>query len=164
MDREKFSKGITFSAYLNKMTDSRRDGFIASYEQVKLEREDLSALARLACPIYVAAFSEDWCGDCRINLPVLAKMAEATDCLEVRCFSREEYQELAHRLGVERIPTFIFYNKNFEEIARWVERPAAVAKILAQADGEEKRNVRIAYNRGHFHEDTIDEILDILHA
>lgn len=71
---------------------------------------------------------------------------------------------MANQLGVERIPTFIFYNKNFEEIGRWVERPAAVAQVLANTDGEEKRNARIAYNQGHFHEDTIDEILDILHA
>ncbi|HHW98149.1 MAG TPA: thioredoxin family protein [Firmicutes bacterium] len=164
MDREKFSQGITFSAYLNKMSASRRDGFVANYELVKLEKEDLSVLARLTCPIYVVAFSEDWCGDCRINLPVLVKLAEASCCLEVRCFSLEEDRELANQLGVERIPTFIFYNKNFEEIGRWVERPAAVAQVLANTDGEEKRNARIAYNQGHFHEDTIDEILDILHA
>ncbi len=164
MDREIFDQGITFSAYLDKMTDSRREGFMASYKQVKLEAEDHSTLARLTCPIYVAAFSEDWCGDCRINLPVLVKLAEASRCLEVRCFGWEEQRELANQLGVERIPTFIFYNKNFEEIGRWVERPAAVVQALNLPDEEEKRKVRIAYNQGHFHEDTIEEILDILHA
>lgn len=161
--KKSFYQGLTYEDYLDQMTPARRDGFAASYDQVELAADDLSDLARLRCPIYVAAFSEDWCGDCRINLPVLAKLAESS-CLEVRCFSRDAFPEMVQALHIERIPTFVFFNQNFDEIGRWVERPHAVSLALSGATTAAQRTTRVAYNQGRFHSDTIEEILDLLHA
>ncbi len=164
MNQSIFQSGMSFDDYVTKMEPAHKEGFRKSYDQVRLSEEDKKDLARLHCCFYVLAFTEAWCGDCRINLPVVAKMADMSKNLDLRCFSRDEHRELAKAYNIERIPTFILMNERYEEIARWVERPAAVAEALANGNEEEKRFVRVAYNQGRYQPDTIDEILDLLLA
>ena len=67
-------------------------------------------------------------------------------------------------MQVSRIPTFIFFDANWQEIGRFVERPSTVAQALQSDDDENKRRTRIAYNQGRFHADTVEEILDLLRS
>lgn len=165
MNQVQFSAGQTFRDYLAAMTEARRDGFQTSYGLMQLSDEDRQELPRLVqSPLFVAAFSEDWCGDCRINLPVLAKLAETVPLLQLHCFSRDKHLELAESLQVSRIPTFVFFNANWQEIGRFIERPGSVAQALQNGDEENKRLTRIAYNQGRFHADTVEEILDLLRS
>lgn len=165
MDQVQFTLGQTFHDYLAKMPEARRDGFRASYQLMQLSEDDRQELARsVQVPLFVIAFSEDWCGDCRINLPVMAKLSEAVPVLQLRCFSRDAHPDLATAFAVERIPTFIILNTNWQEIGRFVERPDSVAQALASGNEENKRLTRIAYNQGRFHADTVEEILDLLRS
>lgn len=164
MDQERFESGMSFADYLAHMPEARREGFVRSYQAVQLAEEDRQTLAAMTTPLFLAAFSEDWCGDCRINVPVAARLAEACPALQLRCFSREANSDLALQFKLERIPTLILFNHKWQEIGRWVERPQAMAEVLAQGDGEQTRLARIAYNQGHFHADTIEELLDLLHG
>lgn len=165
MNQVEFATGLTFQDYLAGMTEARREGFEAGFRLMQLSDEDRQELCRLVqSPLFVAAFSEDWCGDCRINLPVMAKLAEVAPLLNLRCFSRDKHSELADAVRVSRIPTFVFFNSNWQEIGRFVERPASVAQALQNDDGENKRLTRIAYNQGQFHADTVEEILDLLRS
>lgn len=163
MDKQQFMLGLPFSDYLDKMTDARREGFWASYQAVKLSSDDLLDLAIIDAPLFAAAFSEDWCGDCQVNLPVMAKLAEAAPHWELRCFSKEAHADLAKELQIERIPTLVILNSNFQEVGRWIERPTAMAEALIQNNEQQQRLTRAAYHQGRFHADTIEEILDLLH-
>lgn len=165
MNQAQFASGMGFQDYLAMMTEARREGFAASFGLAQLSEEDRQELVRLVqSPLFVAAFSEDWCGDCRINLPVLARLAEAAPLLTLHCFSRDKHSDLAAALQVSRIPTFVFFNANWQEIGRFVERPTTVAQALQNGDEESKRLTRIAYNQGQFHADTVEEILDLLRS
>lgn len=164
MDQGMFCEGLTFDEYVSKMTPAHQDGFLKSCRLVRLSEEDKNDLSRLRYSFFIVAFTEAWCGDCRINLPVVASLAAASTHLELRCFSREEHPQLADKFWIERIPTFVILNEEFEEIARWIERPSAVAEALEKGNEEEKRFVRVAYNQGRYQPDTIDEILDLLLA
>lgn len=164
MDNRRFEQGLSFSSYLDQMAEARREDFVASYQMVKLSKDDLQDLAVVRAPLHVVAFTEDWCEDCRINLPVMAKLSELASSLKLRCFSREANLDLAAELAVQRIPTFIILNSNFQEVGRWIERPSGVADLLARGNENERKLARIAYDQGRFHSDTIEEILDILHG
>ncbi len=165
MNQVQFATGQTFQDYLANMTEARRDGFAASFGLMQLSDEDRQELSRLVqSPLFVAAFSEDWCGDCRINLPVMAKLSETAPLLTLHCFSRDKHSELAAAMQVSHIPTFVFFNANWQEIGRFVERPNTVAQALQSDDDENKRRTRIAYNQGQFHADTVEEILDLLRS
>lgn len=164
MNKEIFSEGLPYEAYAAGLDAEEQAEFRRSYEGVRIGKDDIEDLGRLCTPLRVAAFSEGWCPDCVINVPVLARIAESACNLELRCFTRSEHPELVKQLNIEKVPTFIFFNEKMEEIARWVERPASIAESLRKGNSAEQRLAKIAYKQGKFQPDTVDEILDLLFA
>lgn len=61
----------------------------------------------------------EWCGPCRIQLPILEEFAKNNPDVQVVKLNVDENQELASSFGVRSIPTLIFF-KNGEEKRRVV--------------------------------------------
>lgn len=158
MNKERFYTGYTFHEYLDKMDPANRDGFLASYRAAALSESQIAEVRALDQITYVLAVTESWCGDCRINVPLLARLVEAAPWLVLRCHSRDSSQDL----NILRIPTFIFYDESFKELGRWIERPSTVARVLSEGTDDEKREIRRRYNAGEFHAETFNEIVSIL--
>ena len=157
MDSQRFLSGSTFDEYLNKMDPANRDGFLAAYQSAALTQEQAAKARSINKTVYALAVSESWCGDCRINVPVLARLAEANSHVVLRCHGKDASIDL----GIEKIPTFIFYDEAFVEIGRWVERPVSVGSGLATADHDAKRELRRRYNAGEFHAETFSELANL---
>jgi hypothetical protein len=72
--------------------------------------------------------AEDWCPDCVFNIPVLARIAEASGPACMRIVRRPKYERLADafpgRGDVSRIPTFIFFDEADSVVGHWSERSA----------------------------------------
>jgi hypothetical protein len=86
---------------------------------------------RMACDkakgLRVVAIVEDWCGDASNTVPVLAKLGDLADCLEMRLIKRDENPEVMDRYltnGARSIPIVIVLNEDFEELGHWGPRPA----------------------------------------
>lgn len=95
---------------------------------------------------FVLALVEDWCPDCQQAVPVLAKAAGD----RARFFLRDQNPGLreAYRLGEKRIvPTLVFLDGNFGELARWYGPPQAARAFLQEARGRlEGRALLAAYH------------------
>ena len=104
---ERFASGMTFIEYLDyiaSLENLRREGnegapridrspqLRAWFRGMKLQDHQVEALRWLASqpegPARVLAIAEEWSSDCRRDLPMLARMAEAAD-LELRIFTRD---------------------------------------------------------------------------
>ena len=115
---ERFAQGMTFAQYLDYVATpenlaregsggSRRADNSAAirawYESFKLEPHQVEALQWLArqpgAPAKVLVISEDWSSDCRRDVPVFQRMAEAAGW-ELRIFNRD-----GEKFGVEPEPT-----------------------------------------------------------
>lgn len=59
----------------------------------------------------------EWCGPCRMQLPILEEFAKNNPDIQVVKLNVDENQELASSFGVRSIPTLIFF-KNGEEKRR----------------------------------------------
>lgn len=71
--------------------------------------------------------AEDWCGDASNTVPVLAKLGDEAECLEMRLIKRDEHSEVMDRYltnGTRSIPIVIALNEAYEEIGHWGPRPA----------------------------------------
>lgn len=64
-------------------------------------------------------FFADWCGPCRMQLPVLEEFAEAHPEVKVVKINTEEALEITSRFEVTSLPTVIFF-KDGKEISRKV--------------------------------------------
>jgi hypothetical protein len=176
---ERFARGRTFDEYV-KYTGSAENlareafgGYFADGGSFGAPRKDNSAVFRerygrthlsdhqtaaikwLAAqpggPAKILVISEDWSSDCRRDVPVLARLAEAGG-MEMRIFNRDGAKILGtrrpdpaaapdanHDLMLEfmneknggawaSVPVAVFYTKDFTELHRYIEYPAIYHK------------------------------------
>jgi len=138
--REQFEAGMTYDAYKAQMTRNREQ-VEQNEKDLELKAEDVEALKNLPKTVNVMALAEDWCGDVVANLPVLGKLAQASDGkLNVRILLRDQepgtqvMDQYLNRGEFKSIPTLIFLDGDFNELGVWIERPDSVTKLR-----EEKR-------------------------
>lgn len=126
---ERFAKGKTYQEYLDSGIRNR-ELFEQNYNGLAIsEAQDaqLKALAALPNgPHHVVIIGEDWCPDVYRGMPVGVRIAEATG-LEVRIFERDQNKDMIAEYlkdgEFESIPVFVFYDKDQNEIAHFIERP-----------------------------------------
>lgn len=135
---ERFAQGESYEAWLAR-AERNQKRFEENYEETVVSDEDARALAELVSlpngPARCLALGEDWCPDVFRGLPVMARIAEASG-MELKVFSRDQHkdimQEFLHHGEHESIPTFVFYTKDHEYIAHWIERPALAQEQMPE--------------------------------
>ncbi|MBZ9731595.1 thioredoxin family protein [Salegentibacter sp. JZCK2] len=77
--------------------------------------------------------TEAWCGDSAQSLPVIARMAAASDNINLKIVLREENPELMDQYltnGSKSIPKLVSFDQSGNEIFTWGPRPEPAQKIL----------------------------------
>lgn len=137
VSRECFEGGLTYEQYKESMTVNREQ-LETNERRLRLEPEDLGPFVALPRPINVLALAEDWCADVVANLPILGRIASECGKLNLRVFPRDKNMDIMNQYlnkGMyQSIPTFVFFDDDFRELAVWIERPASVTSAR-----EEKR-------------------------
>jgi len=189
---ERFAKGMTFEQYVDYagtpenlareagswLGPQRRDfsGVLrAWYERARPDEDQVGALRWLAAqpngPARILVISEEWSSDCRRDVPMLARLAEAGG-LELRIFPRDGQQVgrepranpaaspnadimnefLREKDGetYQSIPVAVFYTKDFEYLYHYTEFPAIYHKerlARAMQAGKPGENPEQAWQR-----------------
>jgi len=134
LDSQRFATGLTWKDYLAQMGDTRARTE-RNYQQAVLPDEDRRFFAGLTRVRHALMLAENWCGDVHRNSPALARIAEAMPNCELRVFFRDQNLDLTDTLlnnGYRSIPVMVFFDENWNEIGRWIERPhAATARAHA---------------------------------
>jgi hypothetical protein len=167
---ERFASGMTFAQYLDFIAtpenlkregsggEPRRDMSAqvrAWYEGSRLSEAQVSALQWLASqprgPAKILVISEEWSSDCRRDVPMLARIAEAAS-LELRIFTRDgqrfsrsqqpslaeapdsnadlmaKFMNVKNGQTWQSIPVAAFYTKDLEYLYHYIEFPAIYHK------------------------------------
>jgi len=74
---------------------------------------------------FFVLFATEWNGECRTQMPNLAKLFTAAKnaALNIKVIDFDENRDIADELRVLRIPTVIVHNRAWREIGRFVEKP-----------------------------------------
>ncbi len=133
--RERFEQGMTYDEYKAQMTRNK-ERFVENERQVELDRQDLAVFQHLSHPLNVLVLAEDWCGDVIANLPILGRLAAESGTLHLRIFLRDQNLDLMDQYlnhgQFRSIPVFVFFDEQFRELGRFIERPANVTERNAQ--------------------------------
>jgi hypothetical protein len=187
---ERFARGMTFDQYVTyvgtpenlKREGSggapRRDwsGYLRErYQKVRLSEPQAAAIRWLAAqpggPAKILVISEEWSSDCRRDVPMLARLAEAGG-LELRIFRRDgekfsksqqpslaeapdsnadimaEFLNQKNGQTWQSIPVVVFYTKDLQQLYHYIEYPAiyhkdrVVGKIRSARPGESPEQTR----------------------
>jgi hypothetical protein len=102
----------------------------------KLSEEAIHSLSQLEDSWTWYVITEGWCGDAAQILPVVNKMSDYTDKIELKLLLRDENSEImANYLtnGGMAIPVLVAVNnRTGEELPHWGPRPEAIKIKLAQ--------------------------------
>ena len=133
--RERFEQGMTYEEYKAQMTRNR-ERLEANERNLQLSEEDLAPFKGLSQPLNVLVLAEDWCGDVIANLPILGRLAQDSGKLNLRIFLRDQNLDIMDQYlnkGEHRsIPTFVFFDQDFNQVGLWIERPDSVTELRAK--------------------------------
>ena len=153
--KDRFLAAPTFQEYLAGVEENR-ELWHGIAERVRLPESVLEQDRGLPEKWHLLALSEDWCGDAVNLLPVLARLADEVDSLELRVLSRDENLDLMDRYltnGRSRsIPVVILLDEDFVEQGWWGPRPEPIQtwvmeKGLAIESEERYKEIRRWYVR-----------------
>ena len=122
------SEDLTNYSSLNEVRMNRLD------KTIKLTDDIKERLAKLKKEHILLVISEGWCGDAAQIVPVINKMANETDKLELEIVLRDDNDELMNEYltnGARSIPKLVLVEKD-THIARgsWGPRPHDAAKLI----------------------------------
>jgi hypothetical protein len=133
LDAARFSTGLTWKDYMAQMGDNRALTE-ENYSRATLTEEERKFFSGLPQVRYAMMLAENWCGDVVRNSPVIARITEAMPNCELRVLFRDKNLDLTDQYlnnGYRSIPVVAFFDKDWNEVGRWLERAhAATQKVL----------------------------------
>lgn len=112
--------------------------------------------------------AEDWCNDAVSVVPVLARLADEVEGIDLRVLRRDEHPEVMDEYlgadGARAIPIVIVLDERCEELGHWGSRPGILQQwVMANRELDKPaRNLEIrkwyARDRG---ETTLREVLEV---
>jgi hypothetical protein len=133
LDAKRFATGLTWKDYMAQMgdTQARTEDNDRKAQLTEEERKFFSGISQVR---YMLMLAENWCGDVHRNSPMIARIAEAMPNCELRVFFRDQNFDLTDCFlnnGFRSIPVVVLFDKDWNEIGRWIERAhAATAKVV----------------------------------
>lgn len=124
ISRERFESGMSTGEYIDQIKVNK-EPFVEIYSGVNLPEEATSWADGLSNAINLAVFTADWCGDAVSTTPVILKLADSSDNLNLQVFNRDDDVPLAdtflpeHRAGT--VPIFVVLDDDMNEVARFIE-------------------------------------------
>jgi len=122
------SEALTNYSMLNDRRMKRLDKTLKIEDSIKEKFSDIDS------NITWLVLSEGWCGDAAQSLPVINKLAELNESIDLRIASRDEHDELMSNFltnGGKAIPKLIAYDStNKKVINSWGPRPTVATKAV----------------------------------
>ncbi len=104
------------------------------YKTTALNEDLKNALKNIKTPQIWYLIVEGWCGDCAQIVPVISRIAEASDKIELKILLRDENPEFMDAYltnGGRSVPKLICFDKHTgEELHQWGPRPQKIQAMV----------------------------------
>nr|WP_298996849.1 thioredoxin family protein [uncultured Allomuricauda sp.] len=125
---------------------------------LKISEETKQTIANLDSNLVFLVLSESWCGDASPSLPVINKVAELNENIDLKIVLRDENLPLMDKFltkGSRSIPKLIVWDKDKEEVVGdWGPRPNIAAQMVedykkkhGKLTSEFKQDLQVWYNK-----------------
>ena len=134
LDSARFAKGMTWKDYMAQMGDTRARTE-ENYSKASLTEDERKFFSGINQVKHVLMLGENWCGDVHRNSPMIARIVEAMPGADLRVFLRDQNVDLTDCFlnnGYRSIPIVVFFDKDWNEVGRWIERSHAATGKAAQ--------------------------------
>lgn len=130
----KHAAGLAFDAYVATAKPDKREAWHAVYDRVELTEPQRTLIGGFTRTMKIVVSSGVWCGDCVQQCPLIARIAEASDLIDLKFVDRDEHADLSQRImicGGLRVPTAVFMAEDYEFIGLWGDRTLTRYRAMA---------------------------------
>ncbi|PKV48395.1 thioredoxin-like protein [Aquimarina sp. MAR_2010_214] len=146
------SEALTNYSTLNDRRMKRWD------KTLKIDESITTSFSNANLDVTWVVLTEGWCGDAAHVLPVLNKLADLNEGIDLKIISRDDHDELMDNFltnGGKSIPKLIVYdNQNKEVLNSWGPRPSIATQMVndykeqhGSLDPEFKEDLQVWYNK-----------------
>jgi hypothetical protein len=145
------SKDLTNFSLLNDKRMKRLD------KTIKISPETAEEIKKINEPQTWLLITEGWCGDAAQNLPVINKMTNLNDHIDLKLVLRDENSELMDLFltaGGRAIPKLIILDKDNNLMSTWGPRPTIATNMVRAYKAEHgvldasfKQDLQVWYNK-----------------
>ncbi|MEM9075896.1 MAG: thioredoxin family protein [Bacteroidota bacterium] len=186
-------KGMTYDAYrelVNNLAKNRattgseqleslinytelNDRRMARWDKtLKISDENKEAIANLNSNLVFLVLTESWCGDASPSLPVINKVAQLNENIDLKVILRDENLPLMDEFltnGSRSIPKLIVWDKDKREVAgEWGPRPSSATQMVedykeehGKLTSEFKQDLQMWYNKDKG-QNTLRDLVELL--
>ena len=145
------SEEITAFSSLNDRRMKRLD------KTIKISDKTSIAMNTISQPQTWLVIAEGWCGDAAQNLPIIHKISETSNLVNLKVVLRDDNEDLMNLFltnGGKSIPKLVVLDKNNNVLNTWGPRPTIAAQMVANykteygvIDANLKQNLQVWYNK-----------------
>lgn len=134
MIAENKSTGLEQNEMFTEFTQLNKQRMKRIYKTQQLSDETIQVINSLNDKQIWLVLVESWCGDAAQNLPILQKMAEVNNSIDLRIVLRDENEDLMQKYltnNSRSIPKLIAVSEDLErELFTWGPRPAEAHQLV----------------------------------
>jgi thiol-disulfide isomerase/thioredoxin len=165
--------GMSFKEFIPTIDQKYIPKWDRALTKIQFNESQLNFLKSDFASVNVLIFACDFCPDCQNAIPIMHKMVEHSNFINLKIVDRDADKELFRNYLINNkalIPMFLFLNEEFHEVARWVERSTHgyklmyESKIIAKAreDFIKNKNDKFKSNSETLFQENLDEIFSTL--
>src|SRR2546423_6120004 len=167
--RERYYSGESFQDFLARPTVNH-ELWIALAHRVVIPVAFVTRVEALGGEWHLLVLSEDWCGDAVNIVPIVARLADSANNIDLRILPRARNLDImdAHLTHAKSrsIPIVILFNDKFEECGWWGPRPRALQQWVIEEGLQLPKDVRYRQIRTFYERErsvtTVREIVEML--
>jgi hypothetical protein len=138
---------------------------------IKITDEVLAQINKIEAKVTWLVIAEGWCGDAAQILPIIYKMAELSENIDLKIVLRDENEALMNDFltnGGKAIPKLIVLDEENNVIGDFGPRPEAARKLIADykaANGVIDEPIKIELQKWYLHDkgiSTQNEIMQLM--
>ena len=126
--------GLTYADYLTTGTADQQRHWTRVYDQAGLSDAQQLTLNEFTRQMRVIGVSGIWCGDCVQQCPLIQRIAEGSEAIDLRWVDRDEQAALAGAVRINaghRVPVLIFCAEDYELVGWYGDRSLSRYRSLA---------------------------------
>ena len=124
-----FAKALKYQKYLAAGEQVHQQRWNEHYQAVHLGPDQRGLVEAFTRRLNILFMSGIWCGDCVRQGPIVTRIAEANELIDLRFIDNKENPELAEELrinGASKVPVAVFLSEDFFELGRFGDRHLAI--------------------------------------
>ncbi len=117
--------------YINEARAAKRQNMKRRFHEYRPNDRFVDRFEHVSEKFYLIIFSADWCSDCSVYVPSLAKtlLIAKNNMISAKVVDYDSHKDIADDLKIRSIPTMIVYDKNWREVGRFVETPRKAGTV-----------------------------------